>query len=224
MRAWLFDIDGTLIDSAGAGQAAFLAAIEELFGIRALKGAVPFAGRTDRAIARDLFDVCGLDPDDANWRRFVPSYLTHLERLLVVHNGSVLPGVGRLLEALDGRGDSLLGLLTGNMREGANRKLQRYTLEHHFHFGGFGDEHFDRAEVARSARQAALGFLNNSATISEFVVVGDTPADVQCARAIGATTVAVASGEADRDALVAEAPDILVESLEDWTSLGRLVD
>lgn len=224
MRAWLFDIDGTLIDSAGAGQASFLAAMNELFGVQANHGAVSFAGRTDRAIAGDLFRVCGVDPGQESWRRFVPSYLSHLERLLHEFHGRVLPGVGRLLEELAARDDCVLGLLTGNMRQGATRKLGRYGLDHHFLFGGFGDEHFDRADVARAAQTATRDYVNGGEQVSEYIVVGDTPLDVHCARAIDATVVAVASASSDMKTLAAESPDVLVESLEDRAALARLLD
>ncbi|MCY2968922.1 MAG: haloacid dehalogenase-like hydrolase, partial [Planctomycetota bacterium] len=151
MRVCLFDIDGTLIQSGGAGMGALKEAMIKAFGIEPPVQQVPVHGRTDRAIAADLFTVYSIEQTDANWQRFRTAYLEALPRLLVERDGDVLPGIGTLLDLLRSQDDIRLGLLTGNTRAGAEIKLGHYGLSHYFSFGGFGDLHHDRDDVARAA-------------------------------------------------------------------------
>src|SRR5437660_12530527 len=123
MVVCLFDIDGTLLSSGGAGKAAMEAALATAFGVPASADGIPFSGRTDRAIGRDLFHHHGVEPSEDNWRRFVAAYLGHLPACLGTHNGKVLPGIALLLESLALLGDVAVGLLTGNIRDGARLKL-----------------------------------------------------------------------------------------------------
>src|SRR5262245_37634468 len=153
MIACLFDIDGTLLASGGAGKAALESAFTEIFGI-ALHVHVPYSGRTDRAIARDLLSQHDVEPSHENWQRLVAGYLARLPDSLNNHQGRVLPGILALLQSLQQRTDIALGLLTGNIRAGARVKLGHYGLYEHFAFGGFGDQHFDRDDVAREALAA----------------------------------------------------------------------
>src|SRR5262245_57456286 len=153
MHVCLFDIDGTLLSSGGAGKAAIESALTEEFGVT-IRGEVPYSGRTDRAIARDLFGLHGIADTHESWRRLEAGYLRRLPACLAAHNGRVLPGISALLEHLSGAGRFALGLLTGNIRAGAAAKLGHYRLHHHFTFGGFGDAHFDRDDVAREALAA----------------------------------------------------------------------
>lgn len=215
MNVCLFDIDGTLINSGGAGKAAMEAALRAEFGLDGVRDGVPFSGRTDRAIGRDLFRLHGLDDDAGAWQRFVASYLTHLPASLRRHPGRILPGIAALLAALRARGDVACGLLTGNLREGARIKLAHFGLDAHFAFGGFGDRHFDRDEVAREALAAAADHLSGPPLCERIVVVGDTPLDVRCARAVGARVVAVATGWHPYEELEAAGPDLLLHDLTD---------
>src|SRR3954451_24099988 len=144
MHICLLDIDGTLVLTGGAGQTAFAETLSADFGIPEISTNVAFAGRSDRAIVADLFRDHGIEPSDENWQRFCNGYLGRLDSVLAKRPGYVLPGVGELLQALAARGDIALGLLTGNVREGARRKLTYYDLWHWFPFGGFGDDHVDR--------------------------------------------------------------------------------
>src|SRR5688572_19061405 len=155
MHICFLDIDGTLVLTGGAGQTAFARTLAEDFGIETIDGSVPFAGRSDRAIAMDLFRSHGVAATEEDWERFRVGYLSRLQDSLATHKGHVLPGVPRLLSALAARGDVALGLLTGNLREGARRKLTYYGLWEHFPFGGFGDEHMERCEIAAAALAAA---------------------------------------------------------------------
>ena len=224
MHVWLFDIDGTLIDTSGAGRRAFEVAMAGRFGVKALAGAVSFSGRTDRAIAGDLFRSHGIDDSTENWNRFLETYLAELGATLSTGNGQVLPGVADLLEALDQRTDCELGLLTGNVQDGAQRKLAHYGLQRYFAFGGFGNTFVDRNDVARMAASAAGDFLSVPTENIRFHVVGDTPEDVRCARSISATAVAVSTGKFSTEQLAATGPDVLVEDLRDNASLIALLD
>jgi phosphoglycolate phosphatase-like HAD superfamily hydrolase len=215
MNVCLFDIDGTLLASGGAGKAAMETALLEEFGLDAIRVQVTYSGRTDRAIARDLFRFHDVAESTANLQRFIAGYFRRLPDSLCKHKGSVLPGIASLLDQLRARGDVLLGLLTGNFREGARLKLGHYGLFDHFAFGGFGDEHFERDDVARSALAEVKRCLNGSCNLDRVWVVGDTPLDVQCARAIGAKVAAVATGWHSRDELAATKPDLLLTDLSD---------
>jgi len=222
MHICFLDIDGTLVTTGGAGQAAFVVTLAKDFGISdASSDGVSFAGRSDRAISMDLFALHGLDPSPENWQRFRRSYVRRLEEVLPAHSGSVLPGVVALLEQLEGRGDVALGLLTGNVREAARRKLVYYGLWDWFEFGGFGDEHMERNDIAAAALAAARSHLNGNST-REMVVIGDTVHDILCARSIGARCVAVPTGKTSAEELRSGAPDVLVETLEDADAILQL--
>src|SRR4051794_30577783 len=123
MQICLFDIDGTLLRSGGAGKAAMEAALEETFGVALVEEQVSYSGRTDRAIGRDLFRLHGIDLNEDNWRRFIVAYLERLPAYLVSMRGAVCPGIAELLDELDKRPDIYVGLLTGNLRAGARVKL-----------------------------------------------------------------------------------------------------
>jgi phosphoglycolate phosphatase len=219
MHVCLFDIDGTLLNTGGAGQAAMEAAMREQFGEREPIAGISYAGRTDRGIIQDIFRFYGLDLSDDVRASFIATYLRHLPTELARRPGLILPGVVELLSHLQKRDDVILGLLTGNLLEGARRKLQHHGLDEYFDFalGAFGDEHVHRDDVARAAH---LLLSKHAATadrmsLERLWVIGDTPADIQCARAIGAKSIAVATGIYSRDVLAAAAPDCLVESFED---------
>jgi len=220
MRVLLFDIDGTLVNTGGAGGAALRTAFCDEFHVDDA-GNVPFSGRTDRAIGRSMFDLHGIDDSPENWRRLRASYVQRLPGFMPLHQGHVLPGVLGLLDGLAGRENVALGLLTGNLQVGARIKLRHYGLNGYFPFGGFGDDHYDRDDVARDALAAAEGFLNGSASDPHVWVIGDTPLDVACGRAIGAQVLAVATGIHARDELVAAQPDVLLDDLANTDQVMR---
>jgi phosphoglycolate phosphatase-like HAD superfamily hydrolase len=224
MDVLLFDIDGTLLVSGGAGKAALEAALAAEFGITELRGQVAFSGRTDRAIIRDLFALHDVADTPANLRRVLTAYLGHLPASLHRHPGRVLPGIAVLLEQLTVRPGVALGLLTGNVREGARLKLGHYGLTHHFAFGGYGDDHLERDDVAHEALAAVHRHLNGSALPRQVWVIGDTPLDVRCARAIGARAAAVATGWHSRDELATAGPDLLLADLADPSPLLGALD
>ncbi len=214
MHILLFDIDGTLVSSGGAGKAAIESALTDDFGVT-MRGHVSYSGRTDRAIGRDLFHMHDLEDNADNWQRLLSGYLRRLPLMLSSHRGAILPGISALLEHLSSRHEAVLGLLTGNVREGARLKLGHFGLFHHFAFGGFGDLHHDRDEVAREALAEAVRHRNGKVSLERVWVIGDTPLDVRCARAIGACVAAVATGWHPLDELDAARPDLLLSDLAD---------
>lgn len=213
MHICLFDIDGTLIASGGAGKAALEAALAEEFGITRIIDKLELSGRTDRAIIVDLFRLHVIDDTPENHERLRDAYLRHLPRYL--HAGRVLPGIADLLCHLDERTDVVLGLLTGNVRAGAKVKLGYFGLFDYFAFGGFGDHHLDRDDVARDALTEVHRRFNGSIQPDNIWVIGDTPLDIRCARSIGARAVAVATGWHSLTELAEHRPDLLLTDLAD---------
>ncbi len=233
MHICFLDIDGTLLLTGGAGQSAFAQTLAADFAIPVVDTNVAFAGRSDRAIATDLFRTHGVEPTEDNWRRFYTGYLSRLDQALATHQGFVLPGVPELLEVLAARGDVALGLLTGNMREGARRKLTHYRLWHWFAFGGFGDKCLERCGIAADALAAARLHLSGRTEPNkdgdghphgEIIVIGDTLHDIECGRSIGARCVAVATGHSSAAVLAGSKPDVLVQTLADTEPLLALLD
>jgi phosphoglycolate phosphatase len=220
MHVCLFDIDGTLLNSGGAGKAAIEAALVEDFEVT-LRFQVPYSGRTDRAIARDLLQLHGIETTMENWQRLARGYLTRLPSSLRENRGTVCRGVPALLDILAGHERMAIGLLTGNIRDGARLKLGHFDLYHHFAFGGFGDLHFERDDVAREALAAVRVHVHREHRADRIWVIGDTPLDVQCARAIGARAVAVATGWHTMEQLHASAPDLILPDLDDPAPLLR---
>lgn len=219
MNVLLFDIDGTLISSGGAGKAALEMALATEFGFNELLGQVAYSGRTDRAIIRDLLTLHGIAETPETRQRLLAAYLANLPGCLMNHSGMVLPGIDLLLDRLRGRGDVLVGLLTGNIRAGARAKLGHFNLFHHFMVGGYGDHHFCRNDVAREALAQVRKHLNGSFQLEKLWVIGDTPLDIRCARAIGAKVAAVCTGWHAMEELAAEKPDLLLKDLSDPETL-----
>ena len=219
MYVVLFDIDSTLLRTRGAGRAAFAETFRAEFGIERLHGEVSFAGRSDRAIVREVFEQHGIEDRPGAWQRFVQGYLPRLERTLVTRRGGLLPGVLPLLRALRERSDVAMGLLTGNVAAGARLKLEHYGIDSFFDFGGFGDHHTDRGGIAADALDAADAFLRTTHRLSAkpalTTVIGDTPEDVRCARCIAAKAIAVATGDSSLSELTAAAPDRVFPDLTD---------
>ena len=210
----LFDIDGTLLASGGAGIRALEIAARETFGDGDLSG-VGIAGRTDSGIARQLLAHHGHTVTPESIAAFLDRYLAHLARLLPLTAGRLLPGIVPLLDALKGRSDCVLALLTGNLARGAELKLTHYGVWHYFEFGAYADDHFDRNELGPFAIARALERHGIDFPRERIYVLGDTPHDIACARAIGAQAVAVATGGCTRAELAAHAPDLLFDDLSD---------
>lgn len=223
MHVCLFDIDGTLVASGGAGRAAVETALCEEFQVEMIRGKVSYSGRTDRAIVRDLFEMHDIEENPDNWARLRTAYLQRLPACLAAHQGTILPGIEPLLHRLAEHPRVAVGLLTGNIRDGARIKLGHFGIDHHFRFGGYGDDHLDRDEVAKEALAEVHRHLNGTVTAERIWVIGDTPLDVRCARAIGARVAAVATGWHSLVELEAAKPDLLFPHLEDAAALLELL-
>ncbi len=214
IRLVLFDIDGTLIRTGGAGVQAFGRAFATEFNIPNGTERLRFSGRTDTGLVRELFLQHQIEPSRENFRLFFDGYVFWLDYLLTQSRGSVLPGVWEFIHQLHARPESpALGLLTGNIRLGAEIKLRHYELWEVFQTGAFGDDHEDRNQIAALAKQRGSRLLNNELQGEQILVVGDTPRDIECARAIGARTLAVATGGAEFEELQAHRPDWLVKDM-----------
>lgn len=214
VRVVLFDIDGTLIQSGGAGEKAFGRVCETEFGVPNGTARLQFAGRTDPSIVRDFFQQHHIALSADNFQRFFDRYVFQLDHLLGELDGSVLPGVHEMIRELSALPrPPLIGLLTGNIRLGAQIKLGHYRLWDFFRTGGFGDDHEDRNQIAVVARERASRVLRGSLDGGEILVIGDTPRDIECAKAIGARSLAVATGKYSTHQLQKESPTWAVHSL-----------
>lgn len=218
MVVLLFDIDGTLLDTRGAGGKAVREAWREVCGVP-IEHELDLRGCTDRGIARTLFELHAIENEAEVWRAFAAAYLRRLPQALAENQGRLLAGVREGLAALSARADISLGLLTGNMRAGAEIKLRHFALDHYFAFGGFGDDHEDRNLVAAAALRAAETHHRREVDPANVWVIGDTPRDVACARAISARVLAVATGGYPAAELAPHQPDLLAEDLSDLPEL-----
>jgi phosphoglycolate phosphatase len=191
----LFDIDGTLIATGGAGRRAMVAAFSELYAKDDVFEGISFAGMTDRAIARHGVVAAVGACDDAAIDRALDAYLAHLHRELTNADGyRVLPAVHDVLARVRAEPRVAVGLGTGNVKRGAYAKLAPGELGEHFAFGGFGCDAEDRTEVLRSGARRGAEALGVPLDECRVVVIGDTPKDVAAAKGLGAECVAVGTG------------------------------
>ena len=214
-RLLLFDIDGTLINSGGAGLHALRDVLQEQFGITDDLEGIEVAGRTDSGIVHQILRRQKIEPNEKNTARFLDQYLELLAEELPQRPGFVLPGVKELLLRLREGSHIVLALLTGNVQRGAKLKLEHYGLWQFFEFGAFADDHHDRNELGAFARRRARerhGVEFESAAID---VIGDTPHDIACGKAIGARTIAVTTGSFTREQLAGHQPDLILDDFSD---------
>jgi phosphoglycolate phosphatase-like HAD superfamily hydrolase len=234
----LFDIDGTLVLTGGAGIRAMNRACEELVGHpHALEG-IPVAGRTDRIILSDVVTRAGHTLHDGLLERLRDRYIDNL-RVEIERPGriqsfeslgarggikAVMPGIRELLEILEQRDDVFLGLLTGNFEAGAKIKLEHFDLWRYFRCGAFGDDSADRNDLVPFAVERARRCGLPEIDATDILVVGDTPHDVACARAVGATPVGVATGGFTADTLRESGAEIVFQNLGVATDFMKLID
>jgi len=212
-RLLLFDIDGTLIHSGGAGVHALKSAFKERFGINDDLGNIEIAGMTDSGIVVSILNKHKIPPTNENVSAFLDSYVHFLSSELPRRKGKLLPGVLELLQRLKSRPHPLLALLTGNVSRGAQLKLEHYGVWHFFEFGAFADDHQDRNRLGPFARARAKEKHGREFAASEIDVIGDTPRDIAFGKALGARTIAVATGTWSRDELGKYKPDFLIDDL-----------
>jgi phosphoglycolate phosphatase len=214
--------------TGGAGARAMSSAFEELFGVPDALGNAPLAGRTDSWILNDLADAHDIPPASPALARFPEVYYRHLARELAgpIPPGKrhgVMPGVRALLDALAARDDVYLALLTGNYETSARMKLELFDLWRYFTCGAFGDAAPDRNGLLprAAARVAACG--GPSVAYANTIVIGDTPLDVECAKASGARSIAVATGMHSLEELRACEPDVVLADLSDTQKVLRVI-
>jgi len=210
----LFDIDGTLL-TASAGKTALGMALKDRFGFDNDLAHIELAGRTDAGIARQIFAAHNIEPTSENLSAYYDAYLHRLAELLPQHPGQVFSGVIELLEKLKQQPQFVVALLTGNLAHGARIKLSHYGLWHYFEFGAFADDHHERNKLGPFAKARAEDKHGVSFAPENIIIIGDTPHDIACARAINAKAVAVCTGLHSREELAACQPDILLDDLRD---------
>lgn len=198
MRLVLFDIDGTLLLSDGAGRRAIMRALTEVYGATGPMD-YHFDGKTDPQIVRELMRFAGLEDDliDAGMARVFERYLEclHEELGAAGHRPYALPGVPELLDALEEQPGVTMGLLTGNLRRGAQAKLDAVGLDaDRFRVGAYGSDHEHRPELPAVALARARAVLGIEFRGTNVVVIGDTPADLTCGHGVGARAIGVATG------------------------------
>lgn len=227
MKLVLFDIDGTLLNSDGAGRRAINRALVETFGATG-PDTHGFDGKTDPQIVFELMGLAGIAPDvveaklDAVFARYV-EFLRH-EVVAPGHAARAYPGVRELLDALEAMDDVVLGLLTGNVRPGAEVKLGAVGLAPpRFRVGAFGSDHAVRAELPAIAQARARALLGRDVAGRDMVVIGDTPADVTCGRGVGARAIGVTTGRYSAAELAAHEPAAVFPDFRDTAAVIQAI-
>jgi phosphoglycolate phosphatase-like HAD superfamily hydrolase len=212
---YLFDIDGTLVDTGGAGMSALTEATREVFGHAGPD--LDLAGSTDLGLIANIHAYFEIEPTDERIEAYFQVYHQRLAWNLTYGNfpGRVYHGVQAILQELSSRPGITLGLLTGNTAAGAATKMRHFQLAEYFPFGAYGSDHADRNLLGPIALKRASAFAGRDFSANETLVIGDTPKDIACAHAIGAKCLAVATGQFSAAALAAHGADYVVESLAD---------
>jgi phosphoglycolate phosphatase len=221
IRILLFDIDGTLVSTGGAGAVAWKRAFDELYGIPADIGEYTDAGMTDPDVGAKTFEgVFNRDPTPHELAQLVQRRLEYLPEAVSESQGyKVLPGVPERLKQLS-RDGHLLGIITGNGDGAAHIKLQRANLNRWFTFGAYASAGVDRAGIVRRAVERGEAMLGEDVPNAEIYVIGDTPLDIQAAHAVECTAIGVATGRYDRAALEEAGADHVLETLEEELPLS----
>lgn len=214
IRLVLFDIDGTLVHTGGAGIKAFAKVFQTEFNAHDGFEKLKFAGRTDVSLVREFFKYHNIAETPGNFERFFERYVFWLDYILNHSHTEACPGVWEFIDALKKLPKPpLIGLLTGNIRLGAEIKLRHFDLWKEFETGGFADDNEDRDLIAAAARDRGRRILGKNLRDDEILVIGDTPFDIRCGRAIKAKVLAVATGGATLEELKRHQPDWAIEDL-----------
>ena len=218
----LWDIDGTLIVTRNAGSRAMEIAFERHFGRPGDLSGIEWAGRTDTSLAPEILRRNGVDPTPSACKAYLEAYLQLLPgELARGPQGRVLPGVDQLTAHFAADPRFAQGLLTGNLRRGAEHKLVHYRLWQHFPFGAFADDSPRREDLGPVALRRAAGHHGREFAAPETVIIGDTPHDIACARAFGARVIAVATGRHSTTDLAAHTPDAVFPDLAETEAVLR---
>jgi len=220
----LWDIDGTLMLGDRAGERALVVAMRTVFGIEGTLQTVEVAGRTDRLIATDLLRAHGIEPTPESIHDFLEGYLAALPVELGRGRPRLLPGILRILEAVALRPDLAQGLLTGNLTRGAHLKLSHFDVWRYFPFGAFADDATLRNELGPHALRRANAHHAAEFRPERTFVIGDTPHDIACGKAIGAATIGVATGKFSVAELAACNPTLTLPDLDDVDGFLAFID
>lgn len=217
MTLILFDIDGTLVSTGLAGGDAMGRAFEEIHGVADAFAGIEMSGKTDPAILREAWEAADIDPAQRDLKAFYDCYVGHLKDTLSESDRPrhLKPGLPGLLDAMAARENVVLGLLTGNVVTGAQLKLESFGILHYFRIGAYGSDNEDRKALVPVAQLRARQYCVTYIAPERTFVIGDTPRDIDCARAHGVQAVAVATGNYSLEALQAHEPDRCFADLGD---------
>jgi phosphoglycolate phosphatase len=218
VRLILFDIDGTLIDSGGAGVRSLDLALKDLFSIENGFHGISMAGKTDTQIIKEGIMKHGLSAN-GTVDAVIKAYLNYLRREINNDRKHVKPGIYEVLEELKPLQDLGLGLLTGNIEKGARIKLEPFRLNEYFPAGAFGSDDEDRNNLLPIAVKRFEELFQQKIEADNCIIVGDTPRDVECAHIYGAMCIAVATGPYSYDDLIEAGADYVVQNLSDRNAL-----
>ncbi|MCP5467732.1 MAG: HAD family hydrolase [Deltaproteobacteria bacterium] len=221
-RMIIFDIDGTLLMTGGAGKSAFNSVFAELYQISEAWQDILPDGRTDPSLIKEIFQKnLGYKPETKAYQKVAKIYIEKMEQALqAAPRFRLLPGITDLLETLFQRYPQALGIATGNFEDSAQLKLKRAGLENYFSFGGFGSDSEDRLALTRKALERGRQALKRWIPPEDVFLVGDTPHDIRCGKLLGMNTVAVASGSHSKKELSSYQPDFL---LQDFSQVEEVI-
>ncbi len=219
----LFDIDGTLLDTHGAGRDAFIRALQVVFGWEDDLHYIHFSGSTDLDVFNRIMERRGVPvtPDDTY--RFFQQLPRELRQTILPIRPTVFPGIRELLDLLAGDPRVRVGLVTGNVESCARIKLRHADIDGHFELGAFGHEHAGRTDIARLAIERARAHLAPGTEFSTIYLIGDTPSDIQAARQVGAVSIAVATGVHRLEHLLEQGADHAFADLADLTRMRNIL-
>ena len=223
MKMLLFDIDGTLLKTGGAGKIAFERVFLELFGIKEAWGELMPDGKTDPAIIHELCqNTMGRLPTEKEYGLICENYLRYFEEEIERSTlFSLMPGTLQLISFLADQKEFILGVATGNFEAPSWSKLKKGKIHHFFKFGGFGSDSHDRVELTRQAILRGKKFFPG--TIEQIYIIGDTPYDIQAGKKSGAKTIGVATGSYSKKDLQKSEPDYVLEDFSDTEIFLKLI-
>lgn len=215
MKLILFDIDGTIMDSGGAGTRAMDTAFRELFSVSNAFETISMAGKTDLQILREGFELHAIKHSNGVVPEFYRIYLRYLKENMKDSGGHIKPGIREVLRELQAQKEFVLGLLTGNIEEGARIKLDFFGLNDYFNIGAFGSDDEDRDRLLPVAVDKLFKRDSLKMSFRDCIVIGDTPRDVSCSKPYGAFSIAVATGPYSAATLSAAGADVVFDDLSD---------